>query len=156
MQRQGNVRIMDNRAADWNRHVGWLVDLPAAGERLVSDLVLRHRRLVFTSFIPSLGGGWLNELNAPNGGRLPFTLLDLDSDGFYTLEDHTTLNPDDDAPACCIRSPAGGYVGAPAVLVNGATEMQLVSEAAGTVAQWVKNPGPRVVGRQSWEHVLLP
>ena len=156
MRLQGNVRIMDNRAVDWNRHVGWFVDLPAAGERLVSAPVLRHRRLVFTSFVPSLGDGWLNELNAPNGGRLPFTLLDLDNDGFYTVKDHTTLSPDSAAPACCIRPQTGGYIGAPAILVDGTTEVQFLSEAAGTMAQWVKNPGPRVVGRQSWEHVLLP
>ena len=156
MQRQGNVRVMDNHAVDWNRHVGWLVDLPAAGERLVSDPILRHRRLVFTSFVPSLDGGWLNELHAPSGGRLPFTLLDLDNDGFYTVEDHTALSPDDTAPACCTRPPAGSYVGAPAILVDGVTELQIISETAGSVAQWVKSPGPRVVGRQSWEHVLLP
>ena len=147
---------MENQSVDWNRHVGWLVDLPTAGERLVSDPILRHRRLVFTSFVPNLGGGWLNELHAPSGGRLPFTLLDLDNDGFYTVEDHTILSPDNTAPACCIRPQTGGYIGAPAVLVNGATEGQFISETAGTVAQWVKNPGPRVVGRQSWEHVLLP
>ena len=155
MQQRGNVRVMDDHAVDWNRHVGWFVDLPA-GERLVSDPVLRHRRLVFSSFIPSLGGGWLSELHAPSGGRLPFTLLDLNGDGFYTVEDHTSLSPDSTAPACCIRSPAGGYVGTPAILVDGVTEVQVISETAGTVAQWVKNPGPRVVGRQSWEHVLLP
>ena len=156
MQQRGDVRIMDNHAVDWNRHVGWFVDLPAAGERLVSDPILRHRRLVFTSFVPSLGGGWLSELHAPSGGRLPFTLLDLDGDGFYTTQDHTNLSLNNAAPACCIRPPAGGYVGAPAILVDGATEVQFVSETAGTVAQWVKSPGPRVVGRQSWEHVLLP
>ena len=156
MQQRGDVRIMDNHAVDWNRHVGWFVDLPAAGERLISHPILRHRRLVFTSFVPSLGGGWLNELHAPSGGRLPFTLLDLDNDGFYTVEDHTPLGPDNTAPACCILPGTGGYVDAPAVLVDGATEVQFISETAGTVAQWVKSPGPRVVGRQSWEHVLLP
>lgn len=156
MQPWGNVRIMDNREIDWNRHVGWFVDLPATGERLVSAPVLRHRRLVFTSFIPSFGGGWLSELHAPSGGRLPFTLLDLNNDGYYTVEDHTPLGSDGTAPACCLRSQSGGYVGAPAILVDGATEVQFISEAAGTVARWVKNPGPWVVGRQSWEYVLLP
>lgn len=156
MQQRGDVRIMDNHAINWNRHVGWFVDLPAAGERLVSAPVLRHRRLVFTSFIPSRGGGWLNELHAPSGGRLPFTLLDLNSDGYYTVEDHTPLGSSGSAPACCIRPQSGGYVGAPAILVDGVTEVQFISEAAGTAARWVKNPGPRVVGRQSWEHVLLP
>ena len=155
VQQRGNVRVMDDHAVDWNRHVGWFVDLPA-GERLVSSPVLRHRRLVFTSFAPNLGDGWLSELHAPSGGRLPFTLLDLNGDGFYTVEDHTSLSPDSTAPACCMRSPASGYVGTPAVLVDGVTEVQLISETTGTVAQWVKNPGPRVVGRQSWEHVLLP
>ena len=117
---------------------------------------MRHRRLVFTSFVPNLGGGWLSELHAPSGGRLPFTLLDLNGDGFYTIEDHTSLSPDSTAPACCTRPPASGYVGTPAILVDGVTEVQFISETTGTVAQWVKNPGPRVVGRQSWEHVLLP
>ena len=156
MQQRGDVRIMNNHAVDWSRQVGWFVDLPAAGERLISHPILRHRRLVFTSFVPSLGGGWLNELHAPSGGRLPFTLLDLDNDGFYTVEDHTPLGPDNTAPACCILPGTGGYVDTPAVLVDGATEVQFISETAGTVAQWVKSPGPRVVGRQSWEHVLLP
>ena len=156
MQPWGDVRIMDNHAIDWDQHVGWFVDLPAAGERLVSAPVLRHRRLVFTSLIPSLGGGWLSELHAPSGGRLPFTLLDLNNDGYYTVEDHTPLGSHPAAPACCVQSRAGGYVGTPAILVDGTTEVQFISETMGTVAQWVKNPGPRVVGRQAWEHVLLP
>ena len=155
MQQRGDVRVMDNHAVDWNQHAGWFVDLPA-GERLVSDLALRHRRLVFTSSVPGLDGGWLNELHAPSGGRLPFTLLDLDDNGLYTVEDHTPLGPSDTAPACCVRPRAGGYVGAPAILIDGVREVQFISETAGTVAWWVKNPGPRVVGRQSWEHVLLP
>lgn len=155
MQQRGNVRVMSAHTVDWNRHVGWFVDLPA-GERLITAPVLRHRRLVFTTFVPSLGGGWLTELHAPSGGRLPFTLLDLSGDGFYTVEDHTSLSPGSTAPACCIRPQAGGFVGTPAILVDGATEVQFISETAGTAARWVKNPGPRVVGRQSWEHVLLP
>ena len=156
MQQWGDVRIMDNHAVDWNRHVGWFVDLPAAGERLVSAPALRHQRLVFTSFVPSLDVGWLSELYTPSGGRLPFTLLDLNNDGYYTVEDHTPLGASATAPACCIRPRAGGYVGTPAILVDGATEVQFIGETVGTVARWVKNPGPRVVGRQSWEHVLLP
>ena len=155
MQQQGNVRVMSPHTVDWNRHVGWFVDLPA-GERLITAPALRHRRLIFTSFVPGLGGGWLNELYAPSGGRLPFTLLDLNDDAFYTVEDHTPLSPGSTAPACCIRPPSGGFVGTPAILVDGATEVQFISETVGTAARWVKNPGPRVVGRQSWEHVLLP
>jgi type IV pilus assembly protein PilY1 len=91
VQQRGEGRFLSPREANWTKHLGWFVDLPAAGERLVSDLVLRHRRLVFTSLIPGLGGGWLSELHAPSGGRLPFTLLDINGDGFYTVEDHTPV-----------------------------------------------------------------
>ncbi|MCW8917796.1 MAG: PilC/PilY family type IV pilus protein [Gammaproteobacteria bacterium] len=86
-------------------HDGWYMDLidPAAaepGERVVSNPVLRNRRIIFTTLIPATGacssGGssWLMELDAWSGSRLqdpsPYDLsanpiTDLNGDG--TIDD---------------------------------------------------------------------
>ncbi|UUZ51077.1 hypothetical protein LP420_16865 [Massilia sp. B-10] len=70
-----------------------MATFPVDGERVVSQPILRDRRLVFTSIIPSNadcspgGSSWFNELDWLTGGPLPQTQLDTNGDGKINADD---------------------------------------------------------------------
>ena len=72
---------------------GWYMDLPATGERVVSDSALFSNRILFTTLIPdsatcSGGGiGWLMELDSVTGMALGGPTFDIDGDGVVTALD---------------------------------------------------------------------
>ena len=73
--------------------LGWYVDLPSSGERIITDPVAHARRLIFTTFIPSTGvcsfGGtsWLMELNMDTGGAVTYAVFDVNKDGRVDCSD---------------------------------------------------------------------
>lgn len=98
------VRTISNNPIKWRQpgmaaagsHLGWYVNLPTSGERVINEALLREERVIFTTFIPSTtactpgGDGWLMELNAITGGRLSDT-FDLTNDGALTVADKLTM-----------------------------------------------------------------
>lgn len=72
---------------------GWYMDLPATGERVVSDSALFSNRILFTTLIPdsatcSGGGiGWLMELDSVTGMALGGPTFDINGDGVVTVSD---------------------------------------------------------------------
>jgi len=74
-------------------YIGWYMDLPITGERVAYDPLVLDERILFTTVIPSdnacasSGTGWLMELRADSGGRLPVTPFDVDGDGQFTAAD---------------------------------------------------------------------
>ena len=72
--------------------LGWYVDLPASGERIITDPIAHARRLIFTTFVPSTGvcsfGGtsWLMELNMDTGGAVTYAVFDVNKDGRVELQ----------------------------------------------------------------------
>ena len=74
-----------------NKHRGWRVDLPMAGERLLGRPQVRANRLQFISTNPASDpqstapgdGSWFNQLSLASGGSLnpPVPLYDLDRSG---------------------------------------------------------------------------
>jgi hypothetical protein len=74
-----------------NKHRGWRVDLPIAGERLLGRPQVRANRLQFISTNPVSDpqstapgdGSWFNQLSLASGGSLnpPVPLYDLDRSG---------------------------------------------------------------------------
>ncbi len=73
--------------------LGWYLNLPANGERQISNPVLRGRRIIFTTMSPSGntcqsgGESWLMVLDAFHGGRLQTTPFDLDKNGYFDNSD---------------------------------------------------------------------
>ncbi|HEU4777438.1 MAG TPA: PilC/PilY family type IV pilus protein [Telluria sp.] len=73
--------------------LGWTVTFPNDGERVVSQPILRDRRLIFTSIIPSNaectpgGNSWFNELDWLTGGQLPKAQIDTDNNGEFNDKD---------------------------------------------------------------------
>src|SRR5262249_57307609 len=76
---------------------GWYSDLPATGERSVSDPVLRNGQIIFTTLIPNAqicqsgGTSFLMELDVNGGRRLPYTTLDVNSDHKVDSKDDVSI-----------------------------------------------------------------
>lgn len=73
--------------------LGWYMDMPATGERIVSKSVLYSGRLLFTTIIPdttvcsSGGTGWLMELDYKTGAAILGPTFDVDGDGDIDAND---------------------------------------------------------------------
>ena len=140
---------------------GWLLDLPEAGERQVSDPILRQGRLIFTTFIPNVqpcgsgGSGWLMELHALSGGRIGTPTFDLNNDKTFDAQDMVRLTVDDSQPALPpsgVHSPQG-VLPSPAILASGKMELKYSSALTGGVMVMGENPAPGSVGRQAWQQI---
>lgn len=88
-----NYRNVTVNPVDWSSRRGWFIDLPLAGERMVSSLALRNGRAIFTTLVPSSdlcsagGSGWLMEIDYLTGGQLPERTLDTNHDNLVTVAD---------------------------------------------------------------------
>ncbi|MHB1075518.1 pilus assembly protein [Thiobacillus sp.] len=79
---------------------GWYMDLPASGERVVSDPSLYSNRILFTTMIPNTascpgggGTGWLMELDAVTGAALSGPTFDINGDGVVDTNDYLGSTP---------------------------------------------------------------
>ncbi len=85
------LRITSNRKM--SSESGWYLDLPASGERQISNPVLRGKRIIFTTMSPSGstcesgGESWLMVLDAFHGSRLQTSPFDLNRDGVFDGSD---------------------------------------------------------------------
>jgi outer membrane protein assembly factor BamB len=69
-------------------HLGWQVDLPGSGERLIGRPQIRSARLQFVTTNPTVAGGgesWFLQLDMSTGGTADRPLFDFDRSG--TLDD---------------------------------------------------------------------
>ncbi|OYW64502.1 MAG: hypothetical protein B7Z32_07185 [Hydrogenophilales bacterium 12-64-13] len=93
------LRQTSNASVDWTVKLGWYMDFStASGERIVSQALLRHDRVIFLTLIPSTsvcepgGESWLMELDALTGSRtlvssFDFSGEDGSSDGSFDGSD---------------------------------------------------------------------
>jgi type IV pilus assembly protein PilY1 len=88
-----NVRQVSTNTIDWTTKRGWYLDLPTSGERVIGSATVRSGRVIFTTVIPSNdpcdfgGSGWLMELSATTGARLPYSVFDTNGDGLVNDSD---------------------------------------------------------------------
>jgi type IV pilus assembly protein PilY1 len=151
-------RITSNNEVDWDTHRGWYLDLPTAGERQVSDPVLRNDRIIFTTLIPNTqicgfgGSSWLMELDARTGSRLGTSPFDLNDDDTFDDNDKVTVIIDGSEESVAISGlqSTEGILPSPTILNSGTTEIKYNSGSRGGVFITMENPGPSAVGRQAW------
>jgi type IV pilus assembly protein PilY1 len=80
------VRTVSGNAVDWSSQRGWYLDLPTSMERVIGTAVVRDNRVIFTTLIPSEdpcefgGSGWLMEVSATTGAKLPYAVFDTSGD----------------------------------------------------------------------------
>lgn len=72
-----------------NSELGWYIDLPDSGERIVVDAVVVGSLVFFNTTVPDSascnggGYGYLMFVDRETGGQPDFTVLDLDNDGVF-------------------------------------------------------------------------
>ena len=101
----GAYRVLSDYEINWydpdddqdNRHVGWVFDLPATSERIITNLMIRDGIVVFISAIPSDspcaagGSSIIHGINACNGGRLNDDYYDVNGDGKLSKDDEINI-----------------------------------------------------------------
>jgi type IV pilus assembly protein PilY1 len=151
-------RVTSDTAIDWNTHKGWFLDLPTTGERVVSDPILRNRRIIFTTLIPNTevcnfgGKSWLMELNAHDGARLVNSPFDFTDDDLFDDKDkiEVTINGTSQTVAVSGVQSTQGILPSPTVLSSGATEIKYNSGSAGGIFVTTEDPGAGARGRLAW------
>ncbi|MGE3541425.1 MAG: pilus assembly protein [Candidatus Tectimicrobiota bacterium] len=159
------VRITSDNPIDWQRQRGWYIDLPAPGERQVSDSVLRNGRILFTTLIPNEqicgfgGSGFLVALDVNGGVRPPTTIFDVNRDRILSAADNAASGDPSGTPPSshsgvinALQSDVG-ILGAPTIQASGTTDTLYISGSTGALGQIEANPGPAAVGRQAWRQV---
>lgn len=150
-----------------NTKRGWYLDLlpPSKvpqGERVVSVPLLRHGRVIFTTLIPSSdpceygGTSWIMELSATTGGRLDYSVFDLDKDGNINEADFVTVTIGGQAvsvPVSGLKSNVG-IIKTPAVISAGEVEYKFSGGSDGNITVIrEKGSDSGVFGRRSWRQL---
>jgi type IV pilus assembly protein PilY1 len=149
------VRFLSANPIDWSTDKGWYADLPGKGERSITDSRLEQGRVIFTTYVPSVGkcsgGGtsWLMVLDFANGSALKRPEIDLNDDG--------KLNSADMVAG---KVPAGislgnGYASAPTVVKSkqgDTNDFKLINRSTGTTDSR-KERGGFLQGRLSWRQI---
>ena len=138
-------------------HDGWVLDLTSSGERVVTDPILRNRRIIFSTLIPdsdpcNFGGtGWLMELNAQDGARLGYTPFDVDGDGIFTAADYLSYGTN--SVAVSGRKSTVGIIPAAGIVATVNKEYKYTPGTSGNIEKVDENIGPDMEGRQSWRQI---
>jgi type IV pilus assembly protein PilY1 len=176
---EGPIRWIPDSTQIPQVHLGWYLDLvnptpvsadPTAplttadvhrGERIVSSVVLRNRRILFSTLTPSQdicergGSSWLMVLDANDGSRLDDSPFDLNGDSTFSEQDLLTNTiAGADLAASGVRMGAGIMAGLSAVAAvdsSGAISDFVLTNTSesGSEAEEV-NLGEERFNRQSW------
>jgi type IV pilus assembly protein PilY1 len=154
-----DVRLTTNLKPDPSQ-LGWVLDLPLAGERQISTPILRGGRIIFTTLIPetdvcSFGGdSWLMELDALTGSRLEFTPFDLNEDRRFDSDDFAEIMIDGELTLIPVsgRRSREGIIKSPGIIQAGEIEFKYASGTTGGIDVTVER-GSDASGRQSWRQL---
>ena len=93
--------VSDNDVDYFGGRLGWYLDLPENGERVIFEPFLLRDRILFTTIIPNpsvavdlcLTGaeGWVMELDSLTGGSPPDVVFDISGDGDFDAADTLTV-----------------------------------------------------------------
>lgn len=118
---------------------------------------LRNNRIIFTTLIPDSdvcgfgGTGWLMELNAADGARLPYTPFDLNADKKFTTSDQVLIN-NQRLSVSGVQSQVG-VIPSPSIINAGTVEYKYMPGSSGRIGVMTENPGSAGIGRQSWREL---
>jgi type IV pilus assembly protein PilY1 len=165
-----DLRVSSQNAVDYDEKSGWFMDLKkppqpgtAEGERVVSAPLLRGGRVIFTTLIPSAnpcdygGTGWLMEMDALTGARLPNTGAPWDVYGEDGTPDgqinaHDLVNIGGSAYAPSGKKSSIGIIKTPGVISAGEKEYKYTSGSSGSLEGTTESAGAPT-GRQSWAQI---
>lgn len=90
------LRRTTDEDVEWDTQRGWYMDFDVsgvAGERVITQALLRYDRVIFLTMIPSTavcqpgGTSWLMELDALTGARTKESSFDFNDDGNFDSDD---------------------------------------------------------------------
>ena len=155
-------RIFSSHPVDYTKKRGWIMQLrppktaSGQGERVLNGMMVRHDRVIFTTFVPSSdpcipdGTSWLMEVDAMTGGQLGYAVYDINKDGKIDDLDGYTPN------GGTLQHIGGiGYdeiVLNPVILSNPKEnkEHKYLSSSTGTLRTVDEAAGSASEGRKSW------
>lgn len=137
---------------------GWRLDLPASGERIVTEVLIRAGKVIVSTLIPSSdpcaygGDGWVMELDAITGNRADSPALDTNGDNRVDAADRLTLSGQL-AHVSGVR--VGGIPSAPSIVraSDRALDDKIVNTSSGTTVRIRESGITATSGRSSWEHL---
>ena len=159
-----NVRVVSNLDVNYTSQKGWYLLLKSpglskgVGERAVSEMLYRHKRLIFNTLIPSAdacdfgGRSWLMELDPISGARLTYSVFDVNGDGAVNDDDYVAIK--DDA-GNDIKVPVSGkqfdeLTTTPSVVEDAEMERKYISGSSGNISVTLEEGAGDLGGRQSW------
>ena len=169
-------RAVSNEAIE-NDDDGWYLPLiwtaaeggsdTKTGERVVSRAIVRGDRVILTTLIPDVdpcafgGDSWLMEVDMEDGGRLEYSVFDLNEDSSFDDDDFVNIGTEEDpiwVPASGF-DPDCGIVTTPAV-ISGVDptgsgdddEVKVISGSCGELSS-IPEAGTQSRGRQAWEQL---
>ncbi len=165
-----DLRVSSQNDVDYDEKSGWFMDLKkppqpgsAEGERVISAPLLRGGRVIFTTLIPSAnpcdygGTGWLMEVDAITGARLPNTGAPWDvygeggtPDGQINSLDLVNIGGSAYAPSG--KKSSIGIIKTPGVISAGEKEYKYTSGSSGSLEVTTESAGTPM-GRQSWTQI---
>jgi type IV pilus assembly protein PilY1 len=146
-------RTLTDNTVDYKFSHGWFMDLPDAGERVVTDPVIRGDLLFFNTMTPDTnpckagGSGWLMVAKWINGGHPSDIAFDLTGDSL--LDDNDTIGGEAAAGVEIVGIPTS-----PVNLANKryTSTTQTTGGSTIEVTDIVRVGGPKT-GRLSWEEL---
>ncbi|MBI5936491.1 MAG: pilus assembly protein PilY [Betaproteobacteria bacterium] len=162
------IRLISNNTVDWASKKGWYLDLlqppsnTAQGERVISIPLLRYGRVIFATLVPSTdpclfgGTGWIMEMDALTGGRLSYSVFDLNSDASFNNTDFVTVTvagQEITVPVSAMKSNVG-IIKTPTVVTAGTVEYKLASGTTGEISTTKEKASASGTGRVSWRELM--
>lgn len=159
-----NVRVVSSKAVNYTSQKGWYLVLKSpglskgVGERAVSEMLFRNKRLIFNTLIPSAdacdfgGRSWLMELDPVSGARLTYSVFDVNGDGAVNDDDYVGIK--DDA-GNDVKVPVSGkqfdeLTTTPSVVEDADMERKYISGSSGNISVTLEEGAGDLGGRQSW------
>lgn len=159
-----NVRVVSSRDVNYTSQKGWYLVLKSpglskgVGERAVSEMLYRHKRLIFNTLIPSAdacdfgGRSWLMELDPVSGARLTYSVFDVNGDGAVNDDDYVGIK---DEAGNDIKVPVSGkqfdeLTTTPSVVEDADMERKYISGSSGNISVTLEEGAGDLGGRQSW------
>ena len=134
---------------------GWYLDLPIAGERVITDPVARSQKIIFTTFIPSSdpctpgGVSWLMELNIVTGGTLLKPAFDVTGDNLVNSSDMVAIGDASKMPTGILLGE--GIATTPAIIgTDGGLEYKFISRSTGEITKILEGGASSQFGPRSW------
>lgn len=157
----GTVYTGDNtitRTQFMGNQLGWKLELPASGERIVAQAAVRYGKVVVSTLIPSTdpcgggGDGWIMEVDAVTGNRPASPALDINADNAVDATDKLAISGGQ-AYASGVR--IGAIPTAPSFMRarDRRLDDKLVNTSNGDLVRIREAGNPLTSGRAGWEQI---